>query len=207
MPTAHRLLRRLAEGARAETPTTTRSRCSGSCSCGTWSWTSRSAGTCGKGPRACSSLRRDWNPPRSGAGSTCPPWQEPTDGRACRAGDRGNARHRPGLRGGAGPGRLGPRPLRRSAETDAAEGLGALRTAAAGGAGPLHPGRHRRGRRPERDPRRGHEAIRPARPPREQRRGGAPERRDILEASPESFDRLIRTTSAGPYFLTQAAAR
>jgi 3-oxoacyl-[acyl-carrier protein] reductase len=38
--------------------------------------------------------------------------------------------------------------------------------------------------------------------------GVAPrERKDILEASPESFDRLIRINLRGPYFLTQAAAR
>jgi NAD(P)-dependent dehydrogenase (short-subunit alcohol dehydrogenase family) len=38
--------------------------------------------------------------------------------------------------------------------------------------------------------------------------GVAPkERADILEASRESFDRLIRTNLRGPYFLTQAAAR
>jgi len=38
--------------------------------------------------------------------------------------------------------------------------------------------------------------------------GVAPkERKDLLEASPESFDRLIRTNLRGPYFLTQAAAR
>jgi NAD(P)-dependent dehydrogenase (short-subunit alcohol dehydrogenase family) len=38
--------------------------------------------------------------------------------------------------------------------------------------------------------------------------GTAPkERRDILDASRESFDRLIRTNLRGPYFLTQAAAR
>jgi hypothetical protein len=35
--------------------TTTPSRCSGSCSCATWRRTSRSAGRCSKGPRACSS--------------------------------------------------------------------------------------------------------------------------------------------------------
>jgi NAD(P)-dependent dehydrogenase (short-subunit alcohol dehydrogenase family) len=38
--------------------------------------------------------------------------------------------------------------------------------------------------------------------------GVAPkERKDLLEASTESFDRLIRTNLRGPYFLTQAAAR
>ena len=38
--------------------------------------------------------------------------------------------------------------------------------------------------------------------------GVAPlERKDILEASPESFDRLIRINLRGPYFLTQATAR
>jgi NAD(P)-dependent dehydrogenase (short-subunit alcohol dehydrogenase family) len=38
--------------------------------------------------------------------------------------------------------------------------------------------------------------------------GVAPkERRDILEASPESFDRVLRINLRGPYFLTQAAAR
>ncbi len=38
--------------------------------------------------------------------------------------------------------------------------------------------------------------------------GVAPkERRDILDATAESFDRLIRTNLRGPYFLTQAAAR
>ncbi len=38
--------------------------------------------------------------------------------------------------------------------------------------------------------------------------GVAPtERRDILDATRESFDRLIRTNLRGPYFLTQAAAR
>jgi 3-oxoacyl-[acyl-carrier protein] reductase len=38
--------------------------------------------------------------------------------------------------------------------------------------------------------------------------GTAPrERRDILDASRESFDLLIRTNLRGPYFLTQAAAR
>src|ERR1700690_338513 len=38
--------------------------------------------------------------------------------------------------------------------------------------------------------------------------GGAPkERKDILDASPESFDRVMPITPRGPYFLTQAAAR
>lgn len=38
--------------------------------------------------------------------------------------------------------------------------------------------------------------------------GVAPkERKDILDASRESFDRLIRTNLRGPYFLTQSAAR
>ena len=38
--------------------------------------------------------------------------------------------------------------------------------------------------------------------------GVAPtERKDILEATRESFDRLIRTNLRGPYFLTQAVAR
>jgi NAD(P)-dependent dehydrogenase (short-subunit alcohol dehydrogenase family) len=38
--------------------------------------------------------------------------------------------------------------------------------------------------------------------------GVAPrERRDILEATPESFDRVLRINLRGPYFLTQAAAR
>jgi 3-oxoacyl-[acyl-carrier protein] reductase len=38
--------------------------------------------------------------------------------------------------------------------------------------------------------------------------GTAPrERRDILDASRESFDQLLRTNLRGPYFLTQAAAR
>lgn len=38
--------------------------------------------------------------------------------------------------------------------------------------------------------------------------GVAPEvRADVLEATPESFDRLIRINLRGPYFLTQAAAR
>jgi 3-oxoacyl-[acyl-carrier protein] reductase len=38
--------------------------------------------------------------------------------------------------------------------------------------------------------------------------GTAPrERRDILDASRESFDLLLRTNLRGPYFLTQAAAR
>ena len=38
--------------------------------------------------------------------------------------------------------------------------------------------------------------------------GVAPtERRDILDATRESFDRLIRTNLRGPYFLTQAVAR
>jgi NAD(P)-dependent dehydrogenase (short-subunit alcohol dehydrogenase family) len=38
--------------------------------------------------------------------------------------------------------------------------------------------------------------------------GVAPkERKDILEASPESFDRVLRINLRGPYFLTQAAAR
>jgi 3-oxoacyl-[acyl-carrier protein] reductase len=38
--------------------------------------------------------------------------------------------------------------------------------------------------------------------------GVAPrERRDLLEATPESFDRVLRTNLRGPYFLTQAAAR
>ena len=38
--------------------------------------------------------------------------------------------------------------------------------------------------------------------------GVAPEvRADVLEASPESFDRLIRINLRGPYFLTQAAAK
>lgn len=38
--------------------------------------------------------------------------------------------------------------------------------------------------------------------------GVAPrERRDLLEASQESFDRVLRTNLRGPYFLTQAAAR
>jgi NAD(P)-dependent dehydrogenase (short-subunit alcohol dehydrogenase family) len=38
--------------------------------------------------------------------------------------------------------------------------------------------------------------------------GVAPkERRDLLEATQESFDRVLRTNLRGPYFLTQAAAR
>src|SRR5262249_43930558 len=38
--------------------------------------------------------------------------------------------------------------------------------------------------------------------------GVAPlERRDILEATEESFDHVIRTNLRGPYFLTQAVAR
>jgi len=38
--------------------------------------------------------------------------------------------------------------------------------------------------------------------------GVAPrERKDILEATPESFDRVLRVNLRGPYFLTQAAAR
>jgi NAD(P)-dependent dehydrogenase (short-subunit alcohol dehydrogenase family) len=38
--------------------------------------------------------------------------------------------------------------------------------------------------------------------------GVAPaERRDVLEASPESFDRVLRVNLRGPYFLTQAVAR
>jgi len=38
--------------------------------------------------------------------------------------------------------------------------------------------------------------------------GVAPtERKDILEATRESFDRVLRTNLRGPYFLTQAAAR
>ncbi len=38
--------------------------------------------------------------------------------------------------------------------------------------------------------------------------GVAPkERKDILEASAESFDRVLRINLRGPYFLTQAAAR
>lgn len=38
--------------------------------------------------------------------------------------------------------------------------------------------------------------------------GVAPEvRADVLDASPESFDRLMRINLRGPYFLTQAAAR
>jgi NAD(P)-dependent dehydrogenase (short-subunit alcohol dehydrogenase family) len=38
--------------------------------------------------------------------------------------------------------------------------------------------------------------------------GVAPmERKDILEATPESFDRVLRINLRGPYFLTQAAAR
>ncbi len=38
--------------------------------------------------------------------------------------------------------------------------------------------------------------------------GVAPaERRDLLEASPESFDRVLRVNLRGPYFLTQAVAR
>ena len=38
--------------------------------------------------------------------------------------------------------------------------------------------------------------------------GVAPkERKDILDASPESFDRVMRINLRGPYFLTQAAAR
>ena len=38
--------------------------------------------------------------------------------------------------------------------------------------------------------------------------GMAPrERRDILDASPESYDRVMRTNLRGPYFLTQAVAR
>ena len=38
--------------------------------------------------------------------------------------------------------------------------------------------------------------------------GVAPEvRADLLDASPESFDRLVRINLRGPYFLTQAAAR
>jgi NAD(P)-dependent dehydrogenase (short-subunit alcohol dehydrogenase family) len=36
---------------------------------------------------------------------------------------------------------------------------------------------------------------------------GPKERRDILDATRESFDRLIRINLRGPYFLTQAAAR
>ncbi len=35
----------------------------------------------------------------------------------------------------------------------------------------------------------------------------AKERKDILEATPESFDRVVRINLRGPYFLTQAAAR
>lgn len=38
--------------------------------------------------------------------------------------------------------------------------------------------------------------------------GVAPrERRDLLDATPESFDRVLRVNLRGPYFLTQAAAR
>ncbi len=38
--------------------------------------------------------------------------------------------------------------------------------------------------------------------------GVAPaERRDVLDASPESFDRVLRVNLRGPYFLTQAVAR
>ncbi|HTO22616.1 MAG TPA: 3-ketoacyl-ACP reductase [Spirochaetia bacterium] len=38
--------------------------------------------------------------------------------------------------------------------------------------------------------------------------GVAPrERKDILEATPESYDRVMRTNLRGPYFLTQAVAR
>ena len=38
--------------------------------------------------------------------------------------------------------------------------------------------------------------------------GVAPaERRDLMEATPESFDRVLRVNLRGPYFLTQAAAR
>jgi len=38
--------------------------------------------------------------------------------------------------------------------------------------------------------------------------GVAPkERKDILDATPESFDRVLRINLRGPYFLTQAAAR
>ncbi len=38
--------------------------------------------------------------------------------------------------------------------------------------------------------------------------GVAPrERKDLLEATPESFDRVLRINLRGPYFLTQAAAR
>src|SRR5947207_8768391 len=38
--------------------------------------------------------------------------------------------------------------------------------------------------------------------------GVAPDvRADILDASPESFDRLMRINLRGPYFLTQSAAR
>ena len=38
--------------------------------------------------------------------------------------------------------------------------------------------------------------------------GVAPDvRADVLEATPESFDRLVRINLRGPYFLTQAAAR
>lgn len=38
--------------------------------------------------------------------------------------------------------------------------------------------------------------------------GVAPaERRDLLEATPESFDRVLRVNLRGPYFLTQAVAR
>src|SRR6266478_3627049 len=33
------------------------------------------------------------------------------------------------------------------------------------------------------------------------------ERRDILEATEESFEHVVRTNLQGPYFLTQAAAR
>lgn len=34
-----------------------------------------------------------------------------------------------------------------------------------------------------------------------------PERRDLLEASEESFEQVLRTNLQGPYFITQAAAR
>ena len=62
------LLRRLAEGARSRTPSTTPSSSSGSCSCGTSSRTSLSAGPCSKAPRACNSPKKASNPGKSAPG-------------------------------------------------------------------------------------------------------------------------------------------
>ncbi len=94
------------------------------------------------------------------------------------------------------------------AEADAADGLGALRSAAGDGATVLYV---QADIGADDAPRTLLDAVRN----RFERldllvnnAGVAPrERKDLLEASRESFDRLIRTNLRGPYFLTQAAAR